>query len=721
MGSRIDAVQALSRRIQPQEGSKTRPFEFFEARVFDRKAQELFLSPKIAHHWEEVRKGRARLDLHCLDAIADALREWATKEGATHFCHWFQPLNGQPAEKEDSFLSWSAEGGAIEKLKGKELLTGEPDASSLPSGGLRATHEARGYTAWDPTAFPFLWETAAGLTLCIPALFFSWKGEALDQKIPLLRSEQKLSAVGARLLAFCGEKGEAVHATLGIEQEYFLIDQALYLQRPDLILTGRTVFGAKPAKGQDLEDHYFGPLKDRVAAFMRDYEEAAIRLGIPVRTRHNEVAPAQHEVAPLFESCSQACDHNVVLMQLLKQTAARHGLVCLLHEKPFAHFNGSGKHNNWSLASDAGKNLLSPKAGSLLFLLLLAALLRGIHDHAALLRASIASAGNDFRLGGAEAPPAIPSVFLGEELEKIVHSIAQGVPQNEQAARSIDLGLRHLPVQDADRSDRNRTSFFAFAGNKFEFRAVGASASCAFPVAVLNAITADSLALLLDEAADAVRDTKNLTEKKKLEIVLPVLQKWFRAALPICFNGDGYSAAWKTEADQRGLPNLERTDHALIHLRSKKTVRVFEGILSEKELESRCEIAYERYAKQREIEGRVMLELLHSKILPAAQRDLAERAKSLKGQADLGSTRDRQLALFQAHSRSIEYALEQAESLAQLLTQATGLGWEAKARVYSELGWERMRCLREAVDQLELWVDDAVWPLPKYREMLFLI
>ncbi len=722
MSSRISAVRTFSKSLKGKEqGESARLSSQFESRVFDRKAQELFLPQKIVLHLEEVRAGKVRFDTSYADVIADALKSWATKQGATHYTHWFQPLTGIGAEKQDSFLAWDGEGGAIERLKGRELLLGEPDASSLPSGGLRVTHAARGYTSWDPASLPFLWEAAEGLTLCIPALFFSWKGEALDHKIPLLRSDQKLCAVALRLLALCGEKATQVFSTLGAEQEYFLIDRELYLLRPDLILAGRTVFGAKPSKGQELEDHYFGPLKERVIDFMREFEAGALKLGIPVKTRHNEVAPAQHEVAPLFEKASVACDHNTMLMELMRQAAGNLGLACLLHEKPFAGINGSGKHNNWSLATDTGINLLNPKAGSLLFLTLLTAILRGVHEHAALLRASIASAGNDHRLGGSEAPPTILSVFLGDALEKIVTSVVEGKEPVEEQARKIDLGLHHLPLHDADASDRNRTSFFAFTGNKFEFRAVGSSASCAWPITTINAIVADSLALILDEIADAVKDRKNLSEKKRLELALPVLRKHLKGALPVCFSGDGYSKLWHEEAEKRGLPNIQRSFHAFELFGDKKTIRIFEEILSEHELESRSEIAYEQYAKQMAVETNVMLELFATKVLPAGQKDLYTRAAGLRKLGQMGVSSKAQAAVIERLSEVIDSAIEAAEKLDVVRGQAADLGWEAKARVYCEVVAPKMLELRGWVDRLETLIDDELWPLPKYRELLFLV
>jgi glutamine synthetase len=713
MNTRSSAINAVNKSLKQSISTEPKGhFHLFCSRVFDSSVQELFLPKKVQQHLAEVRVGKVRFDPAYADAIAEGVRVWASKHGATHFTHWFQPLTGSTAEKHDSFLNLNKERGAVERFRGKELLYGEPDASSFPSGGLRTTHEARGYTAWDPASDPFLWESGEGVTLCIPSLFYSWKGAALDQKIPLLRSEQKIKDSALRLLAFCKVAGERVFSTLGAEQEYFLIDRGLYLLRPDLVLTGRTILGAKPAKGQELEDHYFGAVKDRVMAFMRDFEEQALRLGIPVKTRHNEVAPAQHEVAPLFEPASLASDHNILLMEVMRQSALKQGLACLFHEKPFQGINGSGKHNNWSLGTDTGLNLLDPKENSLLFLTLLTAILKGVHEHAALLRASIASAGNDHRLGGSEAPPTILSVYLGDALEKIVQDLlSEKEPSVGSLARHIDLGLQHLPFHVADLSDRNRTSFFAFTGNKFEFRAVGASASCAFPVTVINAVVADSLALILDELSDAVKDKRDLSQERLLELSLPTLRKHLKAAQSVLFSGNAYSEEWQQEAAERKLPNIRRSFHAFDQLREKKTIRIFEQILSEQELESRFEILVEQYAKQLDIEASLLIELFRTQILPAAQRDLAGR----------NSPSEAQKKLVHNISARVDQSILAIDEVERLQSQTRDLGWEAKAKVFCELVAPQMEVARSHIDQLEMWVDDALWPLPKYRELLFLI
>lgn len=699
MNGRLEAVRNIGKRTRKiPEADQLKHSSQFGTRVFHRGLIEE-LPKKIAQNWLDALDGKAKIDTANLDAIAEELKEWALKQGATHFTHWFQPLTNATAEKHDSFLSYGGDGTVIERFRGKELLRGEPDASSFPSGGLRATHKARGYSAWDPTSFPFLWEGGDGLTLCIPALFFSWKGEALDHKIPLLRSEEKLNAAVLKLLNLCGLKAHRVYSTLGPEQEYFAIDRSLYLLRPDLVLAGRTVFGAKPSKGQELEDHYFGCVKDRVMAYMREFEEAAVRLAIPVKTRHNEVAPAQHEVAPLFERASHAIDHNLQLMEVMRQVALKHDLACLLHEKPFKGMNGSGKHNNWSLATDTGLNLLDPQEDSLIFLTLLTAILRAVHEHAALLRASVASAGNDHRLGGAEAPPTILSVYLGEALESLVNELVEEKKEGIRL-RNIDLGLMAIPKHEADASDRNRTSFFAFTGNKFEFRAVGASAHCALPISVINAIVADSLQLILDELADVIKD-QHLSGEALFAAALPVLRKHLKMAQPVLFSGNNYTEEWEKEAEARGLPNIRKSFHAFAQFIDRKAVRVFEGVLSEEELHSRYEILVEQYVKTVAIEANLMIEMFQTQVLPTAQKDFMQRGIQEK--------------------KLIEEAIHAAEEIKKLQGQMAEMGWEAKGKIYCELMTPRMEELRKAVDQLEMIVDNALWPLPKYRELLFLI
>jgi len=718
--ARIDAVRMIGKRARKLEEQAAHSTQF-ASKVFTHRLMEQALPKKVYQNLMLACEGKEKLDPAYADPIAAAIKEWAVKEGATHYTHWFQPMTGATAEKHDSFLNWSGKGTVIESFRGKDLLRGEPDASSFPSGGLRATHQARGYTVWDPASLPFLWKGGDGVTLCIPSLFFSWTGAALDHKIPLLRSDEKINAASLRLLKLCDIPAGRVFSTLGPEQEYFIIDRSLFLLRPDLLLAGRTVYGARSPKGQELEDHYFGPVKDRVMAFMREFEEEAIRLGVPVKTRHNEVAPAQHEIAPLFEPAAVAVDHNLLLMELIRQIAQEHGLAALLHEKPFAGLNGSGKHNNWSLATDTGINLLDPRENSFLFLALLTAILRAVHDHAGLMRASIASAGNDHRLGGSEAPPTILSVYLGDRLEKVVESLLEEKPVPANLMRQIDLGLSHVPLHEADASDRNRTSFFAFTGNKFEFRAVGASAHCAFPVAVLNAIVADSLHLLLDEIGDVVKD-KKLTQEQLLSEALPILRKHLKISKAVLFSGNAYTAEWEREAQQRGLPNIRKSFHSFAQLLDKRTQRVFEGILSEEELHSRYEILIERYVKTMQIEGNLMVELFRTQVLPAALLDQKERTAAVKNLSDLGMKPSSHLLdAIQHDASAIGAAIAAVDEIEKVMEQSSSFGWEAKGKVFCELLGPKMEEARKTVDRLETVVDNALWPLPKYREMLFVV
>ena len=719
MNARLESVHTIGKRLRKVPETVKHASQF-GSHVFDRKAMELLLPKKVLDHLLNAIQGRERLDYTVADAVAEALKDWAIQLGATHYTHWFQPLTHGAAEKHDSFLSWNSKGEPIERFRGKELIQGEPDASSFPSGGLRHTHEARGYTVWDPTTPPFLWSGGDGLTLCIPSVFFSWRGEALDAKIPLHRSERRIKEAGLRLLKLCGLEATSVFSTLGAEQEYFAIDRHLYLMRPDLLLTGRTVFGAKPPKGQELEDHYFSTVKDRILAYMIEFEESARKLGIPLKTRHNEVAPAQHEVAPLFEKGSIAVDHNLILMELMRQIAVKHDLACLFHEKPFAGINGSGKHNNWSLGSDTGLNFLDPKENSLLFLTVLTAVLRAVHTHAALLRASIASPGNDHRLGGSEAPPTILSVYLGEALEKLVSDLVHDKKGPEMHPRQIDLGLSHLPRHIADLSDRNRTSFFAFTGNKFEFRAVGASASCAMPVTTVNAIVAESLDLILDEIEKVTGGMKSA--EQKYAAALPVLRKILKEAQPVIFGGNGYTSEWEKDAEKRGLPNIRKSYHAYAALLDKHSIRAFEEILSEAELHSRYEILVEQYAKTVQIEANLMIELFRTQILPASLATQKNWAGSLHSLSELGiKPGPRLLDGLSTLAGTINDAIALIDEVERISKQASELGWDARAKVLCELATPKMEEARRMVDKLETMVDNAHWPLPKYRELLFLV
>ncbi len=715
MSVRSVAVKAVGQRTV---SARSKSSLSFGGRVFGRLQIEQCLPKKAAANWLAAMDGEAAIDSQYLDVFAEALKNWALRHKATHYTHYFQPLRAGSAEKHDSFLTWKgSHGGAIDQLSGSELFQGETDASSFPSGGLRSTWAARGYTVWNPATPPFLWEDADGLTLCIPALFLSWKGHSLDYKIPLLRSEEKISAAAQRLLKIAGAPARRVFSTLGPEQEYFAIDRGFYNLRPDLMLAGRTVYGARPSKGQEMEDHYFASVDPRILAFMRDFEEAALLLGIPVKTRHNEVAPAQHEMTPLFEAAGVASDHNLLLMELMSQKAKRHDLACLFHEKPFAKVNGSGKHCNWSLATDSGRNLLEPKDNHFVFLVLLAAVLRAVHEHSALLRASIGSATNDHRLGGSEAPPTILSVYLGEELERVVEKIIHHHETDPAARRSIDLGLSLIPPIPSASSDRNRTAFFAFTGNKLEFRAVGSSQHVAWPMTVVHCIVADSLHLILDEIEDAI---KGHPKQDRLTAAWPVLQKHFKAAENVLYSGNNYSSEWKEEAARRGLPNIPKSFHAFSILRDPKTERVFHGVLSPDELGCRIEVLYEQYAKQMNIECNLMIELFRTQILPAAIQYQSQWAKSIARIADLKIMNDPQRKHLEILSEEINGAIKAVDELEQIKKQAQGLGWEALAKVFCELVEPRMEKARLAVDLLEGSVDDALWPLPKYRELLFL-
>jgi len=661
------------------------------------------------------------------DAIAMAMKEWAMELGATHYCHWFQPLTGATAEKHDAFIEWSDPDAVIEKFSGKQLLQGEPDASSFPSGGLRSTFEARGYTGWDPSSPVFVWKAGDGITLCIPSIFFSWTGAVLDNKIPMLRSDKMINEATLRLLKFTGIKADRVYSTLGMEQEYFVIDRALRNLRPDLVQLGRTVQGAAPAKGQELMDHYFGSVKDRILCYMHDFEVSALELGIPVKTRHNEVAPSQYEVAPFFEKAALAIDHNVLLMELMRQVAGKHNLSCLLHEKPFAGLNGSGKHCNWSLSSDSGINLLNPTdtpENNLHFLVILTAILSAIHRHAALLRASIGTAGNDFRLGGHEAPPAIMSVYLGDVLEEILTNIeTKGAPKKAKGRGKYDLGLQVIPELTKDNTDRNRTSPFAFTGNKFEFRAVGSSASPALPMTVLNVIVAESLNEIMDEIEASIKSRPKSGERL-LEAVLPILQKRLKKSRPIRFEGDNYSSEWVREAEKRKVPNITKSIHALRALKAKETVKAFKGILSEVELESRYEVLAETYASTMSIEVKVLIELFNTQILPAAVKSqtlLSESIERYRKATGKKTGVKEQTKRLQQISDGIEKGLKLQEQLERLRLEAEKKGTEERALGYCEKIFPKCEKLREVADSLELLADDAVWPLPKYRELLLMV
>lgn len=701
--------------------------EIFGTNVFNRQTMRAVLPKAVYKAVVRCLDHGEQLDPSMADTVANAMKDWAIARGATHYTHWFVPLHGYTAEKHDSFLVSNVEDGAVLEFSGKNLVQGEPDASSFPSGGIRSTFEARGYTGWDPSSPAFLMDSANGRTLCIPSVFCSFSGHALDVKTPLLRSLEVISNSTVRLLHALGNKDvKRVNCTVGPEQEYFLIDEAFYNSRPDIISAGRALFGARPPKGQEMEDHYWGSIRERVLAFMMDAEHELYRLGVPVKTRHNEVAPAQFEVAPVFESCNLATDHNMLLMEVFRKTAQKHGFRCLFHEKPFSGVNGSGKHNNWSMADDQGNNLLEPghtPHDNLQFLVCLTAVIRAINTHGALLRASIAYAGNDHRLGANEAPPAIMSVYLGDKLTEVVETIVSGKESTGgKSGTKIQIGVSTLPELPRDDSDRNRTSPFAFTGNKFEFRAVGASQSIAMPNTVLNTIVAESLEFMADKIEAATKDGKADFNQAVSTIVKDVLSENKR----ILFNGDNYSKEWHAEAEKRGLPNNRHTLEALpvsADATAKKLFAKYE-VLTEEEVQSRFNIELESYCKTINIEALLTISIAQTMILPAALEyqgriaatliqtkqalsslDLGPQEKLLKEVADRVSRLKTNLEHLDALSHEVD------EGEADLL---------AHARFYQEKVIPAMNNVRQVADELETLVDDSLWPLPKFREMLYI-
>jgi glutamine synthetase len=719
----IDAIVA-KRPVETTISRRESIKDLFGSSVFgDREMQARLPESAYKALRASVENG-TELDATLADMVANAMKEWAVENGATHFTHWFQPMTGLTAEKHDSFISFGADGLLLE-FSGKMLIKGEPDASSFPSGGLRSTFEARGYTAWDPTSPAFIRQSTNGATLCIPTAFCSWTGEALDKKTPLLRSAEVLSRNAVKLLRALGDSQvKSVYPTVGGEQEYFLIDRNLFMLRPDLVACGRTLIGARPPKGQELEDHYFGSISPRVLAFMQESELELWKLGVPVKTRHNEVAPSQYELAPIFERTTIATDHNMLTMEVLRQVAIRHGFVCLLHEKPYAGINGSGKHNNWSLATDKGDNLLEPgktPAQNLRFVVFLTAVLRAVDMHADLLRISVAHAGNDHRLGANEAPPAIISAYLGEQLNDVVVSLVTGnaLAENKGKAR-LTLGVNTLPPLPRDATDRNRTSPFAFTGNKFEFRAVGASQSIANPNIVLNTIAADSLGWMAEQI-----------EKRKATMgleaaVQQVVQETLKKHQRVIFNGNGYSAEWHAEAEKRGLPNLRNTVDALSQFATEKNLALFEqqGVLTRKEVESRSHIAFEGYVKAIAIEAQSLLGLASTHVLPAAlrfQTEVAAAVSAVRGMPAAADLRSQE-KLLNAVTTRVGGLITAADALREVYEKAEQNHGSLRdhAAYYRDTVIPAMQKVREACDALEAMVDDHIWPLPKYREMLFL-
>ncbi len=694
--------------------------DLFGVNVFHEEEQKNRLPKPVYKALQKTIRLGVPLDPTAADAIANAMKDWALEHGATHYTHLFQPMTGLTAEKHDSFLSPTGTGGAIAEFSGKELVKGEPDASSFPSGGIRATFEARGYTGWDPTSPAYIRETPNGATLVIPTVFVSWTGEALDKKTPLLRSMEALSIQAMRILKLFGNTdAKKVFTTVGPEQEYFLIDKNFLFARPDLLSAGRTVFGAKPPKGQELEDQYFGTIPERVIACMADAEAEMFKLGIPVKTRHNEVAPSQYEIAPIFEDSNLACDHNQLTMDVLRRTAEKYDLACLLHEKPFAGINGSGKHNNWSMSTDSGENLLNPgdtPHDNAQFLVFCVAVIRAVAKYPELLRVTVASAGNDHRLGANEAPPAIMSIFLGDQLQDIMEQLEAGALKSTKQGGFMEVGVSMLPKLPKDAGDRNRTSPFAFTGNKFEFRAVGSSASVSGPNTVLNTIVAESLDYIATELEAAVAAGKSLP--KAIQDLLPVILK---DSKKVVFNGDGYSDEWHAEAAKRGLPNLKNTVDAIPVIIRKDSVELFGKykVFSERELQARYNIYCESYVKTVTIEANLMVNMGKTMILPAAIRYQGEVATAVNAVKATGVDCNEQVA----HLRELTGTLTAFQKALAALEHAQAHHADGDAYAHAKYMRDgilpKMVDLRTAADALETLVADDLWPLPTYREMLF--
>ncbi len=722
--ARVAAIQLIARKspLALEAGTSNVP-ELFGVNVFGLEQMRERLPKQAYRSLQSCMERGEELDPELADLVANEMKVWAIERGATHFTHWFQPMTGATAEKHDSFVEvdYGGAGGVLMDFSGKALIKGEPDASSFPSGGLRATFEARGYTAWDPTSPAFIRETTSGATLCVPTAFCSWTGEALDEKTPLLRSAEALNNAALKVLRALGDDRVGhVYPTLGCEQEYFLIDRDLYVLRPDLVATGRTLFGAKPPKGQELEDHYFGSIPRRVLSFMQDSERELWKLGVPVKTRHNEVAPSQYELAPIFERTTVASDHNMLTMEVLKQVAQRHGFQCSLHEKPYAGINGSGKHNNWSMSTDTGDNLLEPGSSpeqNMRFVVMLAAVLRAVDLYADILRASIGTAGNDHRLGANEAPPAILSIYLGEQLTEVMEGLISGTGGESRKGGTMQLGVTSMPALPRDATDRNRTSPFAFTGNKFEFRAVGSSQSPSKPMIVLNTIVADSLEYI---AAEIERRSGQGLEAAVNDVVVEI----FKAHQRVVFNGNGYSDEWHQEAEQRGLPNVPNAVDALTSFGLDKNVQLFErlGVLSPKESESRMCIQLEAYAKAIAIEGQSALSIARTMILPAAQKTQRDVADSLSSAKIHGLAIEKQSERLQDMTMRIEAFVQCIDELSTVFDACERHeGSELEhARAYRDQVLPAMNRLRDQADELETMTDDAYWPLPKYRELLFL-
>ena len=689
--------------------------EIFGSLVFNEAVMKDRLPKDVYKALQNTIKNGEPIDLKVANVVANAMKDWAIEHGATHFTHWFQPMTGITAEKHDSFISPTDDGKVIMEFSGKELVKGEPDGSSFPSGGLRSTFEARGYTVWDPTSFAYL----RNGTLCIPTAFCSYGGQVLDKKTPLLKSMEAINKSAVRLLHLLGETDvKRISTTVGPEQEYFLIDKGLYNKRIDLKFTGRTLFGAKPPKGQELDDHYFGAIKPRVVEYMKDLDEELWKLGVLAKTKHNEVAPAQHELAPIFTTTNVATDHNQLTMDVMKKVACKHGLMCLLHEKPFAGVNGSGKHNNWSISTDTGKNILNPGKDPIhnkVFLTFLIAIVKAVHENQDLLRISVADAGNDHRLGGNEAPPAILSMFIGTDLEKVLKCVEEDLPYNEETLKSLEIDVNVLPSFKKDTTDRNRTSPFAFTGNKFEFRMLGSTANIACPNTILNTIVAESL----DYISDYLEGKDDLD--KALNEVLKKILKEHKA---IIFNGNNYAPEWVDEAESRGLLNLKSSAEALPHYTDEKNIKLFEkhGVYTKLELESRKEILLEKYCQTINIEALTMLEMVKKDIIPAIcnySKDLTEGALAKKNlSSDIDVSLETSL-ISKISSLSACLSKKTAELDKVLLDAKDIEDSEELAKFYHDTVLSQMNEVRAIADELETIVGKGYWPFPTYTDLLF--
>jgi glutamine synthetase len=715
-----------SERSYTVEKEKCVPIsEYYGEDTFNVKVMKIKLPRETYKKIIEAINEATILDIETANIVAHAMKEWALAKGATHFAHWFQPMTGITAEKHDAFIDPIGIGAVIERFSGKQLVQGEPDASSFPSGGIRSTFEARGYTAWDMSSPAFIRRNGISTTLCIPTAFISYTGEALDKKTPLLRSNKAVSKSAVNMLNLLGNKDiKRVFSTLGPEQEYFLIDADYFFKRPDLVLGGRTVVGAPPPKGQELEDQYFGSIKERISSYMHDMEEELFKLGVPAKTRHNEVAPSQFELAPVFEEANLAVDHNQIVMDTMQSVAKKHKLACLLHEKPFAGINGSGKHLNWSLSDNKGNNLINPGQtphDNIQFLIFLIATIRAVYKHADILRASVGSYANDHRLGANEAPPAILSVFLGDQLTKILDDIERGKVTKATDAEIIDLGIASLPMVSKDSTDRNRTSPFAFTGNKFEFRTVGSSQSISFPTAVLNTMVADSLDYLAEKIKDQCGKNTNMNQ-----CVINVIRKELKEIKAVLYNGDNYTQEWEKEAAKRGLPNDKTTPVALKALITKKSLDMFDKyqVLSNVELKSRYLIHLERYIKDLEIEAKCLDAICLSQVIPAAtvyQKRLAQAINGTREALGKSANLSAQEELLKRVADLVNkiYGTNK-DILAKVAAASSVHDEQKKAEMLCSKVKPKMNELRDYVDELEGLVDDELWPMPKFWEMLFI-